>query len=143
MYHENPHPSLLLVGGLLIGLTSLRAQVQPAPHSADLINRGRYLVENIGLCSDCHSPRNERGEFVRERWLQGAPLPFQPLVPMPWAPAAPAIAGLHQMTEQQAMTFLTTGVRPDGSLPRPPMPAFRFAEPDARAVVAYLKSLDH
>lgn len=136
-------PTLLLVGGLLLGLTSPSLHAQPSPASADLIGRGRYLVESVGLCADCHSPRNERGEFVREHWLQGAPLPFQPLVPMPWAPAAPAIAGLHQMSEAQAVSFFTTGVRPDGSQPRPPMPAFRFAEPDARAVVAYLKSLDH
>lgn len=103
--------------------------------------RGRYLVEHIGLCADCHSPRNEKGEFVREQWLKGAALPFQPMVPMPWAQAAPPLAGLPSMTTEQAVTFMQTGKRPDGTTPRPPMPEFRFNEADANAVVAYLKSL--
>lgn len=113
-----------------------------AAETAPLVARGRYLVENVGMCADCHSPRDERGEFIRARWLRGSPLPFTPAVPMPWAPAAPAIAGLHQMSEAQAVAFLQEGVRPDGSRPRPPMPEFRFNAADARAVVAYLKSLD-
>ncbi len=45
------------------------------------------------------------------------------------------------MTEAQAIAFLQTGIRPDGSRPRPPMPEFRFNEADAKAVVAHLKSL--
>lgn len=103
--------------------------------------RGRYLVEHVGLCADCHSPRDEKGAFLRDRWLLGSPLPFQPTVPMPWAPVAPPLAGLPSMTEAQAMTFLQTGQRPSGSPVRPPMPPFRFGAEDARAVVAYLKSL--
>jgi hypothetical protein len=56
-------------------------------------------------------------------------------------PAAPPIAGLPSMTEAQGVVFLTTGKRPDGSSPRPPMPEFRLNTADASAVVAYLKSL--
>jgi hypothetical protein len=106
-----------------------------------LLTRGRYLVEHVGLCADCHTPRNEKGQFVREQWLKGAALPFQPLVPMPWSPAAPPIAGLPSMTEEQAVAFMQTGKRHDGSSARPPMPEFRFSADDASAVVAYLKSL--
>jgi mono/diheme cytochrome c family protein len=58
-----------------------------------------------------------------------------------WAPVAPPIAGLPSMTAEQAARFLMHGQRPDGSMARPPMPAYRFNEDDARAVVAYLKSL--
>ena len=115
--------------------------VAPAQQADARLVRGRYLVEHIGLCADCHSPRNEKGEFVRELWLKGAALPFQPTVPMPWSPAAPPIAGLPSMTEAQAVAFMQTGKRPDGSTPRPPMPEFRFNAADASAVVAYLKSL--
>lgn len=112
-----------------------------AQQASPVLTRGRYLVEHVGLCADCHSPRNEKGEFVRDQWLKGAALPFQPMVPMPWSPAAPPLAGLPSMNEQQAIVFLTTGKRPDGSVPRPPMPEFRFSAEDAAAVVAYLKSL--
>ena len=121
------------------------AEAAPAPtvvqKSDPLVARGRYLVEHVSLCADCHSPRNEKGEFVRTLWQKGAPLGFQPAMPMPWAPAAPMIAGLPTMTEAQGVVFFQTGKRPDGSAPLPPMPEYRFSAEDASAVVAYLKSL--
>lgn len=140
-------PSLILAVATLGALLTLAFNVratEPATAASEqglLVERGSYLVNNVGLCADCHSPRNERGEFIRELWLQGATLPMQPTVPMPWAPAAPPIAGLRSMTDEQAVTFLTTGVRPNGTKPLPPMPEFRFSEPDAKAVVAYLRTL--
>lgn len=114
----------------------------PAPSAAAKLARGKYLVEQVGLCADCHSPRDQTGQYVKDRWLQGAPLAFAPTVPMPvWAPVAPPLAGLPTMTEAHAATFLETGLKPDGSRPRPPMPEFRFNAEDAAAVAAYLKSL--
>ena len=60
----------------------------------------------------------------------------------PWAAVAPPIAGGPvNYTDEQFAAFLQTGMRPDGSHPRPPMPAFRFNEEDSRAVVAYIKTL--
>lgn len=109
---------------------------------AQRLARGKYLVENVGMCADCHAPRNEKGEFDQARWLQGSPLAFAPTVPMPaWANVAPAIAGLPGLNEADAVKFLETGVLPGGRQPRPPMPAFRMSHEDAGAVVLYLKSL--
>lgn len=111
------------------------------PH-ARKVARGKYLVENVGLCADCHTPRNERGELVQANALQGSTLGFAPTVPMPaWANAAPAIAGLSSLSEEDAVKFLETGIKPNGQSPRPPMPPFRFSHEDAEAVAAYLKSL--
>lgn len=135
------NPSLLLCAAALLAAPAASSVRAAEPQTDPLLARGEYLVRNIGLCADCHTPHNERGELVESLWLHGSALPFAPTVPMPWAPAAPLIAGLPSMTDEQAATFLQTGVRPDGSHPRPPMPAFRFSEGDARAVVAYLKSL--
>lgn len=137
-----PNQKTLAVAALLLAAFSSNAALAARPaKQAALIERGSYLVNNAGMCIDCHSPRNERGELIAERALQGAPIGFTPAAPMPWAPSAPALAGLPSMTEAQAMTFLQTGVRPDGSRPRPPMPGYRFNEADARAIVAFLKSL--
>ena len=102
--------------------------------------RGRYLVEKVGMCIDCHSPRDQQGQFVAEKWLQGAVLPFAATVPMPWAPVSKPIAGLPGLTDAQALTFLTTGQLPGGRTALPPMPEFRFEEQDARDVVAYLRN---
>jgi len=107
--------------------------------SAASHERGRYLVERVGMCQDCHSPRDQQGQYVLDRWLQGAPLPFQPTVPMPWAPVSKPIAGLPTLTEAQAEHFLCTGELPGGRHALPPMPEYRFAPEDARDIVAYLK----
>jgi mono/diheme cytochrome c family protein len=130
---------LIATSALFLVSTSLRAQ---STDRGALIARGYYLATAIGLCADCHSPRNEKGEFVAGMHLKGSPIAFAPSVPMPaWAAAAPPISGLPTMTEAEAVKFLRTGLKPDGTRPRPPMPEYRLNEADAAALAAYLKSL--
>ena len=124
---------------LIVATASAIASAETKPDA--LIERGRYLVEGVAGCNDCHSPRNEKGELMEGMHLTGSPLPFAPTVPMPWAPAAPSIAGLPDYTTEQAVKFLMTGERPSNIPPLPPMPAYRLNEEDAKAVVAYVKSL--
>jgi mono/diheme cytochrome c family protein len=40
------------------------------------IERGRYLVEDVAMCGECHTPRNDRGELEQNAWLQGAHLDY-------------------------------------------------------------------
>lgn len=37
--------------------------------------RGRYLVEALGHCAECHTPRNALGGLETGRWMAGAPNP--------------------------------------------------------------------
>ena len=37
--------------------------------------RGRYLVEALGHCAECHTPRDSLGGLDRTRWMAGAPNP--------------------------------------------------------------------
>lgn len=37
--------------------------------------RGRYLVEGLGHCGECHTPRGPFGGLERDHWLAGAPIP--------------------------------------------------------------------
>jgi len=135
----------LLVAIQLSTLASAQLPGAPAPkksQAAARIARGTYLVENVAMCADCHSPRNERGEFVKAHWLWGAPLGFKNTVPMPrFASMAPPLAGLVGWTEQQGVTYLTTGKDREGQSAAPPMPEYRLSREDAAAVVAYLKAL--
>jgi hypothetical protein len=135
--------SLILTALLALPIASIAFATAcssgPASPRAPDYERGRYLVERVGLCADCHTPRDERGELVLEQWLMGSSLPFQPTVPMPFAPVAKPIAGLPQLDDAQAMTFLTTGMLPGGRTPLPPMPPYRFSPDDARDVLAYLR----
>jgi Cytochrome c len=106
-----------------------------------LVERGEYLVTAIGGCNDCHTPMTPAGPDMAQS-LHGATLIFQPAIEMPWAPYAPALAGgPANYTDQQFAAFLQTGMRPDGSQARPPMPPFRVNQADAQAIVAYIKTL--
>ena len=109
------------------------------------VEHGRYIVHQVGLCIDCHSPRGgEHGDFIEEKHLTGSELPFAPTVPMPdWAPAAPHIAGMPVgWSEENMVHFLMTGERPNNMPPpRPPIPPYRLNRPDAEAVVAYVRTL--
>jgi mono/diheme cytochrome c family protein len=113
-----------------------------ATKPAGNVIRGKYLVNSVGTCGDCHTPMDKKGQPIAAQYLKGAPLMFKPTVPVPgWMAVAPGIAGLPGWTDEQSVTFFTTGKKPDGSMAAPPMPAFRFNKSDASAVVAYLKSL--
>ena len=114
-----------------------------AQSSAAQIARGRYIVEQVAGCGDCHTPRDAQGVPVKHRTLAGAPVGFAPVGPLPqWATWAPPLAGLPSgFDERQLSQFLQTGVRPDGSQARPPMPKFRLTPEDAKAVAAYVRSL--
>jgi mono/diheme cytochrome c family protein len=107
------------------------------------IERGRYLVHRVGMCVDCHSPRNEKGQFIEEMHLTGAALNFKSDSTAPRMPVAPKIAGLpNGFTAEDTVHFLMTGERPNGRpAPLPPMPAYRLERADAEAVTAYLRSL--
>ena len=47
------------------------------------VERGRYLVEGMGMCGQCHTPRNARGELKQEEYLQGGPVPVPMLTKPP------------------------------------------------------------
>ncbi|HTW56995.1 MAG TPA: c-type cytochrome [Terriglobales bacterium] len=132
-----------ITAGLLLLVPALAGQKpKPHPSSAALIARGKYLVEDVGLCGDCHTPRDDKGEFIQGQWLKGAPIDFKLTVPMPvWADKSPNIAGLPGWEKDAAIKFLMTGIAYNGLPGRPPMPQFRFNVQDAQAIVAYLKSL--
>lgn len=127
---------------LLLFTLTIAASAQSKSSNASQLSRGKYLVERVGMCADCHSPRNERGQFVKEQWLAGSPLAFKPAVPIPgWVEVAPGIAGLPGWNDKDAVAFFSTGKGLNGKTTGPPMPEFRFTPDDAAAVVAYLKSL--
>lgn len=136
-----PSVALAVTATLLLAASHEAAPAAVRSDARDQIERGRHLVQDVALCADCHAPRLPTGEFDRARWLQGAPIGFKPTMEMPWTLAAPPLAGLANYTDEQVRRVLTTGVRPDGSAPLPPMPAFHLQAEEADAVIAYLRSL--
>jgi mono/diheme cytochrome c family protein len=104
--------------------------------------RGQYIVEDVAMCGQCHTPRLANGNPDRSRWLAGAPVPYQPSQPTAnWPMVAPRIAGQTPTSAEGMVILLTTGIWTDGKPLRDPMPKFHMTKADAEAVVAYLKSL--
>ena len=99
-------------------------------------------MNSVAQCGNCHTPRNAKGELDTTRHLQGASIWFKPTNAKfeKWEDTAPNItaSGLAtKWSEEKLVKLLTsTGVEADA-----PMPAFKLTVGDARAVVAYLRSL--
>lgn len=120
--------------------TSQRA-TEKAGAASD-VARGKYLVEGVAMCGQCHTPRDSQGNSDRSRWLQGASIPWMPAQPdSDWPIRAPRIGGTPPADDADMVKLLTTGIWTSGSRLRFPMPQFRMDKSDAEAVVAYLKSL--
>jgi mono/diheme cytochrome c family protein len=112
------------------------------PSASSEIARGKYLVEGVAMCGQCHTPRDSNGNFDQTRKLQGAPIPWLPASPNPnWPINAPRIGGNPPAPDADMIKLLTTGVWTTGERLRFPMPQFRMERSDAEAVVAYLRSL--
>lgn len=115
-------------------------------HASDQTERGKYLVEEVAKCQDCHSPRLPDGQFDRTKWLKGSVLGFQPIEPIKeWHKTAPDLTSSGRLwqrwKEKGIVEFLKTGLGPSGHKADPPMPTYNLKPEDAEAIVAYLKTL--
>jgi mono/diheme cytochrome c family protein len=120
-----------------------KSQTADAGKSGGEVARGKYLVEGVAMCGECHTPRDSNGNLDRSRWLQGAPIRWVPAdAPTTnWPLTAPRIGGNPPASDADMVKLLTNGIWTTGKPLRFPMMPFRMNEADAKAVVAYLKSL--
>jgi mono/diheme cytochrome c family protein len=106
------------------------------------LERGKYIVENVAMCGQCHTPRNGDGTLDHSRPLDGAPVTWGPAATSPnWPLNAPRIGGTPPASDAEMVKLLTTGIWTNGQPLRFPMMPFRMNESDAKAVVAYLRSV--
>jgi mono/diheme cytochrome c family protein len=114
---------------------------------ADKISRGKYLVEEVARCQECHTPKLPDGQFNKEKWLKGAVLNVQPIDPIKgWHKTSPDLTASGRLWQgrwgQAALVkLLSTGLGPGGNPADPPMPTYKMTQDDAEAVVEYLKTL--
>jgi mono/diheme cytochrome c family protein len=127
--------------------TTARQKNDPQRQSATIggagdVARGKYLVESVVVCGQCHTPRDSEGNPDPRRWLQGGPVPYQSATPnSDWPQMVPRIGGTPPGTDADMVKLLTTGIWNTGARLRLPMPQFRMDVGDAQAVVAYLKTV--
>ncbi len=112
----------------------LDAQTGPAA-------RGAYLVQALGHCGECHTPRNFLGGPRRDRLLAGGMGPEGKRVPN-LTPAR-----LKSWNDAEVKEFLLSGATPDGDAAADPMDEVirnstsKLSPGDLAAVIAYLRSL--
>ncbi len=114
---------------------------RPHPGRSEEWNRGAYLVQGLGHCNACHTPRNLLGATQARGDLGGAMMPM-----LDWHAAS--LTGLAQWAVQDLVDLLKTGVSMRGVASGPMAEVVReslqhLAESDLRAIAAYLKSLPH
>jgi len=115
---------------------------RPDPSKSEVWNRGAYLVEGLGHCGACHSPRNELGAEMATRYLAGG-------FAEGWE--APALTSLSRApipwSEAELYTYLRTGEsRFHGVAAGPMAPVVKelkaLPDQDIRAVAVYLASFN-
>jgi mono/diheme cytochrome c family protein len=100
--------------------------------------RGRTLVEGLGHCSECHTPRNPLGGRDMAGWLAGGPNPDGP-------GTIPNITpGKLTWSEDEIAEYLTSGFTPDfdsagGGMADVVGNTARLPPEDRAAIAAYLK----
>lgn len=129
-------------------LTALALAVTARAQSAPVaqVARGKYLVEEVARCQECHTARTETNDFDRSKWMKGAALIGVPVTPpADWHQKSPDLTSTSALWtrwgQEGLTTFLQTAKNPRGNHAGPPMPAYTMSAEDAAAIVAYLKTL--
>ncbi len=141
--------ALIAAAAVVSITTQVTAQQRPAePAAASTLNgnatHGRYLVERVAMCGECHSTRDISGNVIAETRFLGGPLVVAgpPFAGTDWPNRTPRIARLPGYSDALALRLLTQGaIGRDGKQLRAPMPRFRMTNEDAADVIAFLRSL--
>ncbi|SEW08343.1 Cytochrome c, mono-and diheme variants [Cognatiyoonia koreensis] len=108
--------------------------------ASDEIAQGRYLVEALGHCAECHTPRNAIGGLDTAAWMTGAPFPAgEGRVPgitpskLDWS-----VADIAE--------YLRSGFTPDfdsagGEMAAVVRNTAKLTDADRQAIASYLKAL--
>ena len=106
-------------------------------------NRGAYLVEGLGHCSACHSPRNALGGIEKDKAFTGAGIDGWFALNL----TSELHTGLGNWSAQDIATYLKTGSAPGRSTAFGPMALVvknstgRMSDADLLAMGTYLKDL--
>lgn len=109
----------------------------PDPGRSAQLNRGAYLVQALGHCGECHTPRNFLGGAKKDKFLAGAKDIAPNLTP----------TRLGKKSDAELKEFLRTAMTPDGDVAAESMAEVvtnttsQLTPQDLDALVAYLRSL--
>jgi mono/diheme cytochrome c family protein len=127
---------------LLIGLAVLALASPGGAETA--VERGRYLVEVLGACGNCHTPKGPAGDLPDQHLAGGFIIAekFGTAVSPNLTPDPDT--GLGRWSDEEIIRAIREGKRRDGRTLGPPMPYAQYralSDTDARAIVAYLRTV--
>jgi mono/diheme cytochrome c family protein len=113
----------------------------PDPARSARWNRGAYLVNGLGHCAECHSPRNFLGGIVAAQRFAGGPNPEGE----GWVPNITQ-KGIGEWSAKDVAGFLKTGEMPEGdsaggSMVRVIKNTSQLSGDDRADIAEYIKSL--
>jgi mono/diheme cytochrome c family protein len=115
----------------------------PDPSKSAEQNAGAYIVEAMGHCAECHSPRDLLGGIAADKRYAGG----VDIEKGDWVPnLTPGKGGIPHWTEQELVDVLTTGATPEfaevgGTMAAVVRNTRRLDEADRKAIASYIKSL--
>lgn len=118
--------------------------VVTGPEPGETVEYGAYLAGPVAHCMECHTPMEGPRHLYDTRLGAGGRDMSGPWGPAISANLTPAPDALARWSDDEVIAMIRTGHRPDGSAMLPPMGYGFYAgmsDRDARAIVAYLRSL--
>ena len=116
---------------------------RPDPAKSPAWNRGAYLVEGLGHCSACHSPRNALGGIEKDKAYTGASVDGWFALNL----TSELHTGLGQWTAEQIAAYLKTGAVAGKTTALGPMALVvknstsQLSDADRAAMATYLKDI--
>ena len=129
-----------LVIALIVVLAGCSLAVRaPAP-----VERGRYLVEGLAACGNCHTPKGPDGNLPGKQLAGGFEITEAFGVAVASNITPDRETGIGAWSDDEVVRAIREGKSRDGRVLGPPMPypLYRgLSDTDVRAIVAYLRSV--
>jgi mono/diheme cytochrome c family protein len=122
-----------------------RPAVARVADGTDQLVHGKYLVETIAGCGNCHTPHLADGSLDPNMAFAGAFVIEEPVFKAYARNITPDMeTGIGSWTDDQIINAIRNGQKRDGTFYGPPM-SFgwykRMSDTDVRAIVAYLRTV--
>src|SRR5512140_1831117 len=129
-----------VVLGLAAAVAAAGAALAETP-----VERGSYLVNSVGACGNCHTPRQQGVPDLSKKFSGGFQTFDEPWFTVKGANLTPdKETGLGNWSDDELRKTLLTGVRPNGVTLATvmPYPFYRMMLPgDVDAMIAYLRTV--
>ena len=145
-------PAMTGSGGVPVpaGAAGWQAYMDPKPADTGMVERGRYLVDNVLVCGVCHTPSLDNGDPNMDMYLAGSrSYDFTDVDGTIITVNAENLTshdpeGLHAWTDGQVRTAITKGVDDEhyAIYPIMPYPEYSLLEPkDVDSIIQYLRTV--